>query len=98
MRFFFSSRRRHTRLQGDWSSDVCSSDLESNGFLHVLLSLPENPRSKRDSIACAGPLTAVGLQPHRRSEQRLEPIGLPPIAFPLRRQFRRLLQDRKSVV
>src|SRR5205807_3865770 len=24
--FFFSSRRRHTRLQGDWSSDVCSSD------------------------------------------------------------------------
>src|SRR5256885_3158710 len=23
----FSSRRRHTRLQGDWSSDVCSSDL-----------------------------------------------------------------------
>src|SRR5256885_10759728 len=27
--FFFSSRRRHTRLQGDWSSDVCSSDLHS---------------------------------------------------------------------
>src|SRR3989454_359267 len=27
--FFFSSRRRHTRLQGDWSSDVCSSDLPS---------------------------------------------------------------------
>src|SRR2546426_10011884 len=26
--FFFSSRRRHTRLQGDWSSDVCSSDLK----------------------------------------------------------------------
>src|SRR5688500_15634063 len=25
---FFSSRRRHTRLQGDWSSDVCSSDLD----------------------------------------------------------------------
>src|SRR5256885_3224151 len=25
--FFFSSRRRHTRLQGDWSSDVCYSDL-----------------------------------------------------------------------
>src|SRR5256885_12663921 len=24
---FLSSRRRHTRLQGDWSSDVCSSDL-----------------------------------------------------------------------
>src|SRR5205807_6846171 len=29
--FFFSSRRRHTRLQGDWSSDVCSSDLLAIG-------------------------------------------------------------------
>src|SRR6266850_2797936 len=29
--FFFSSRRRHTRLQGDWSSDVCSSDLRAEG-------------------------------------------------------------------
>src|SRR5690348_18124974 len=27
MCFFFSSRRRHTRWTGDWSSDVCSSDL-----------------------------------------------------------------------
>src|SRR5438046_5103274 len=26
--FFFSSRRRHTRLVSDWSSDVCSSDLD----------------------------------------------------------------------
>src|ERR1039457_4268501 len=31
--FFFSSRRRHTRLQGDWSSDVCSSDLLFGGAL-----------------------------------------------------------------
>src|SRR5207248_7768245 len=29
--FFFSSRRRHTRSYGDWSSDVCSSDLEMFG-------------------------------------------------------------------
>src|SRR2546422_603153 len=29
--FFFSSRRRHTRCSRDWSSDVCSSDLESEG-------------------------------------------------------------------
>src|SRR5260370_567676 len=28
--FFFSSRRRHTRFKCDWSSDVCSSDLNSN--------------------------------------------------------------------
>src|SRR5438876_5580948 len=30
--FFFSSRRRHTRWTGDWSSDVCSSDLHAGGF------------------------------------------------------------------
>src|SRR3989454_4841197 len=34
--FFFSSRRRHTRLQGDWSSDVCSSDLFRLYFRQVL--------------------------------------------------------------
>src|SRR2546430_11289580 len=27
--FFFSSRRRHTRFDCDWSSDVCSSDLST---------------------------------------------------------------------
>src|SRR5437016_6548188 len=31
-RFFFSSRRRHTRLVSDWSSDVCSSDLSASGI------------------------------------------------------------------
>src|SRR2546430_9007606 len=31
--FFFSSRRRHTRFDCDWSSDVCSSDLFYNGSL-----------------------------------------------------------------
>src|SRR6266480_5196647 len=30
--FFFSSRRRHTRLTCDWSSDVCSSDLQETGL------------------------------------------------------------------
>src|SRR5207249_8186190 len=29
--FFFSSRRRHTRSKRDWSSDVCSSDLDGGG-------------------------------------------------------------------
>src|SRR2546430_13256443 len=33
--FFFSSRRRHTRFDCDWSSDVCSSDLERpDALLH----------------------------------------------------------------
>src|SRR5256885_5485919 len=37
--FFFSSRRRHTRLQGDWSSDVCSSDLpDKTGTYHATTS------------------------------------------------------------
>src|SRR5256885_5343561 len=35
--FFFSSRRRHTRLQGDWSSDVCSSDLVNGRQMSQLL-------------------------------------------------------------
>src|SRR5256885_14705164 len=34
--FFFSSRRRHTILQGDWSSDVCSSDLATEWQPEVL--------------------------------------------------------------
>src|SRR5438046_5402207 len=33
MFFFFSSRRRHTRLVSDWSSDVCSSDLRNRAEL-----------------------------------------------------------------
>src|SRR5690242_21893765 len=34
--FFFSSRRRHTRLTCDWSSDVCSSDLTTAMLWTVL--------------------------------------------------------------
>src|SRR5256885_12227521 len=40
MFFFFSSRRRHTRLQGDWSSDVCSSDLAPLGLVGGLARVP----------------------------------------------------------
>src|SRR5690606_8957200 len=35
---FFSSRRRHTSFSRDWSSDVCSSDLEGSDFYTVPLS------------------------------------------------------------
>src|SRR5688572_32952888 len=34
--FFFSSRRRHTRFDCDWSSDVCSSDLLADAVLDIL--------------------------------------------------------------
>src|SRR5256886_9300729 len=40
--FFFSSRRRHTRFDCDWSSDVCSSDLLFDMSYFVLLSLGLN--------------------------------------------------------
>src|SRR5437764_15230485 len=43
--FFFSSRRRHTRYIGDWSSDVCSSDLAA-ARLRVVSSL--------SCVSCAG--------------------------------------------
>src|ERR1035438_3445114 len=36
--FFFSSRRRHTRCLSDWSSDVCSSDLDTARELGAKLS------------------------------------------------------------
>src|SRR5256885_13569143 len=63
--FFFSSRRRHTRLQGDWSSDVCSSDLliyaaccYSSDPETVIASLMDNlsrDRIEVDMIKLAGP-------------------------------------------
>src|SRR5690606_40380469 len=43
--FFFSSRRRHTRFSRDWSSDVCSSDLEAEeivSFTGDLLNMDKN--------------------------------------------------------
>src|SRR5438093_13771257 len=42
--FFFSSRRRHTRLVSDWSSDVCSSDLVRE---EILSPLGRNAKCKR---------------------------------------------------
>src|SRR5256885_10238039 len=44
--FFFSSRRRHTRLQGDWSSDVCSSDLVALASRHAIRRLG-HPAARR---------------------------------------------------
>src|SRR2546429_2539324 len=37
--FFFSSRRRHTRCSRDWSSDVCSSDLDPTYILPILMGI-----------------------------------------------------------
>src|SRR6202041_158781 len=44
--FFFSSRRRHTRLTCDWSSDVCSSDLNRRCvWIHLGNKRPERGQS-----------------------------------------------------
>src|SRR5205807_3379933 len=48
---FLSSRRRHTRLQGDWSSDVCSSDLRPSARR------PPSPSAPR-GVARAAPTRA----------------------------------------
>src|SRR5437763_7987015 len=55
--FFFSSRRRHTRYIGDWSSDVCSSDLEA------LCKQTRHDRSLTDR-------TSAGARASLRSEER----------------------------
>src|SRR5262245_66624986 len=43
--FFFSSRRRHTRCLSDWSSDVCSSDLDFMDAPWACLSEAEKARA-----------------------------------------------------
>src|SRR5690606_39415585 len=55
--FFFSCRRRHTSLSRDWSSDVCSSDLQSAGLGEPVLA--EACRLVESDLTC--PWTATEL-------------------------------------
>src|SRR5256885_11806296 len=83
--FFFSSRRRHTRLQGDWSSDVCSSDLFENQepaaevaprfFTNLCHALAEAPGRKEDQglLAWFGQAGLVA-SAHMAWEQLEEPV------------------------
>src|SRR5437762_9488139 len=51
--FFFSSRRRHTRYIGDWSSDVCSSDLLT-GKSSYCLGPPYSSVFQNSTLGCEG--------------------------------------------
>src|SRR5256884_6601948 len=82
--FFFSSRRRHTRCSRDWSSDVCSSDLEVP-FVFV-----PSYHSRRATAACLWPRSARALQYLRATRRRSR------CKNPDRQRME--LQDRKSVV
>src|SRR5262249_58888599 len=52
--FFFSSRRRHTRLVSDWSSDVCSSDLSM--IDHVTVNVDDLQEAKSFYQSALAPL------------------------------------------
>src|SRR5258706_8996141 len=65
--FFFSSRRRHTRLVSDWSSDVCSSDLALRLMLPLELvmswKVSQPPTAERLAIRdCAPAASAVTIR------------------------------------
>src|SRR5207248_5746231 len=71
--FFFSSRRRHTRSYGDWSSDVCSSDLDQEVGRVVGLSLYVETTSRTTD-------RAVGPRRHLRLRLAVNPgIHLGPL-------------------
>src|SRR6266581_7523507 len=54
--FFFSSRRRHTRWTGDWSSDVCSSDLGFARFHRGLASFSRLIRMDLRGVGLSDPI------------------------------------------
>src|SRR5690606_40256646 len=89
LRFFCSSRRRHTRFSRDWSSDVCSSDLYLTGgevrYCGTdILGLPEEQRR-----AIRGAEISMVFQD---ALSALNPV------FPVGWQIAEMFRDRKSVV
>src|SRR5690242_21048488 len=65
--FFFSSRRRHTRLTCDWSSDVCSSDLSASPRLPNSCGRRSTSRSSAMSTTFHSIATEAGEPPLNRS-------------------------------
>src|SRR5688500_19733464 len=71
--FFFSSRRRHTRLQGDWSSDVCSSDLtvRSVGRPTQAVWFPSRMAFATDRWSSSSVTSPKGISTSRSEERRV---------------------------
>src|SRR5688572_31282789 len=74
--FFFSSRRRHTRFDCDWSSDVCSSDLRAPLLLggrgsRPAFGGPDPARLAQAMRLVRGPDDADGLCEYRSEERRV---------------------------
>src|SRR5208282_1509340 len=67
--FFFSSRRRHTRCYRDWSSDVCSSDLEEL-IENIDIGGPAMVRSAAKNFQSVGVVTDPGDYPAIAAELR----------------------------
>src|SRR2546427_11182933 len=81
-RFFFSSRRRHTRFDCDWSSDVCSSDLDQ-GRSTALLTTTWPILLARISCGTGGkPIRASSLPSARRRIASAGGGGMKLMAFP----------------
>src|SRR3989475_5137860 len=69
--FFFSSRRRHTRFDCDWSSDVCSSDLQSpRGGRRLTRVAPQPPASSDAVLKAATSSSLASSACTVRSEER----------------------------
>src|SRR5207253_6282770 len=75
--FFFSSRRRHTRWPRDWSSDVCSSDLQRGnpglGAVTEPMLLYSSNGDQAGSEAKFAVGIACSLRPVRSTENRCGP-------------------------
>src|SRR5437660_3738680 len=101
--FFFSSRRRHTRWPRDWSSDVCSSDLDGGRPLRDALAVPATADLSRRSHERAARSARVpwrvlrcrdGLRARQLVREAGDGTGLP---LQLRSEERRVGKEGESV-
>src|SRR2546426_2121954 len=95
MFFFFSSRRRHTRLQGDWSSDVCSSDLIGLALVKSLVQLHGGTVTGQSNGPGRGSLFTVRLPALEMSEHRYA-THLAPLSIATRGRSILLVDDNED--